>query len=175
MPAHCPNPECNRTLKLSDWRETCPDCGANILYFGMDTRLEEEADRVELAAAVSQKKFDRAKAAFIGNKLAVARMVVAIVGVLGVAGAVTAAVLKFFSVPTALYIGAPVLLAAAAALLVIQIVIKKQGGVPVNYKPCFIAGFPEEEVLAFIAEGGTVKELREQRAALTAATDTVPA
>jgi len=165
MAAHCPNPACNRTLKFSDWRETCPDCGVNILYFGMETRLEEEADGVELAAAAAQKKYDRVRAAFIGGKLAIARLVIAIVGVLGLAGSIAAVVAKFLPVTTVMYIGLPLVSLAAIAFLVVNIVIQKQGGIPVEYKPCFIAGIPEEEVLAFIAEGGTVKELREQRAA----------
>jgi len=177
--AYCPNPECNRKLKLSDWRELCPDCGVNVLYFGMEERMEEESDRVELAAAAAQKKFDRARAAVIGGPLAIARLVVVIAGVLGVAGAVAAIVTKFLSVTVSLTIGVPILTAALIALLVIQLVIKKRGGVPVKYKPCFIAGLPEEEVLAYIAEGGTVRQLREQKAAREAleliATDTLPA
>jgi len=75
MAAYCPNPSCNRKLKLTDWRQTCPQCGTNILYYKMEERLVEEADRVETASAAFQKKADVARAAVVGSKLAVTRFV----------------------------------------------------------------------------------------------------
>jgi len=260
MAEYCPNPSCKHKMKITDWRQNCPGCGVNVLYYGIDERLDEEADRVELDAAKTQKKFDRAKAAAIGSKLAVLRFIVLFLplpalllplgklstnmvgehegitftlnainifknigvlqelfGVLGgnqalwfalmavglalvvlmtvaglavlimsngpkgflrnslisIAGMTGAAlfVVSFIAVyshsqffletEASPFIIAPAL--AFAVILIINIVIKKQGGIPVNYKECFIAGIPEAEVLAFIEKGGTVKELREQR------------
>ena len=75
MATYCPNPACNRRLKLSDWRPNCPECGTNILYYKMEERLLAEADKVETDSAAFQKKVDRAKAAVVGNKWAIARLV----------------------------------------------------------------------------------------------------
>ena len=75
MATYCPNPSCNRKLKLTDWRQTCPECGTNILYYKMEERLLEEADRVETSSAAFQKKVDVAKAAVVGNKMALTRFV----------------------------------------------------------------------------------------------------
>jgi len=82
MATYCPNPACNRKLKLTDWKPNCPECGTNILYYKMEERLLAEADQVELANAAFQKKADRAKAAVKGNKWAVARMVLLVVPLL---------------------------------------------------------------------------------------------
>ena len=75
MAAYCPNPSCNYKLKLTDWRQNCPKCGTNVLYYKMEERLLEEADQVETASAAFQKKVDIAKAATFGSKLAVTRFV----------------------------------------------------------------------------------------------------
>jgi len=75
MATYCPNPGCEYKLRLIDWKPNCPKCGTNILYYKMEERLLAEADRVEAANAAFQKKADRAKAAVIGSKWAVARMV----------------------------------------------------------------------------------------------------
>ncbi|MCL2299195.1 MAG: IBR domain-containing protein [Firmicutes bacterium] len=75
MATYCPNPSCGYKLKLTDWKPNCPKCGTNILYYKMEERLLEEADRVETANAAFQKKADRAKAAVIGSNWAIARLV----------------------------------------------------------------------------------------------------
>jgi len=82
MATYCPNPACNRKLKLTDWKPNCPECGTNILYYKMEERLLAEADKVELANAAFQKKSDRAKAAVTGNKWAIARLVLLVVPLL---------------------------------------------------------------------------------------------
>ncbi len=78
MATYCPNPNCGRKLKLRDWRVNCPDCGVNIIYYKMDERLLKDADKVELEHVDFQKKADRAKAACVGNKWAIARLVLLI-------------------------------------------------------------------------------------------------
>jgi len=257
MAAQCPNPDCKRQLKLKDWRETCPDCGVNLLYYGLEEGMEREADEVELAAAVTQKKYDRAKAALIGSPLAIVRLVflvlplaaivplvtgklmlampndlkTIVLGILNiftgfadfnadfqrldaagrtwflllVAGVLIMAVTaliglvtcflgaspKWFargaavstvgmasaalssvglsqlaryaeSTPTAFIICVCGAFLAFALILGINLIINKRGGLPVKYTPCFIAGIPEEEVLAYVAQGGTVENLRVQ-------------
>ena len=82
MATYCPNPSCNYKLKLKDWRPNCPQCGTNILYYKMEERLVAEADKVETANAAFQKKADRARAAVIGNKWAIARLVLLVLPLL---------------------------------------------------------------------------------------------
>ena len=277
MAAQCPNPDCKRQLKLKDWRETCPDCGVNLLYYGLEEGMEREADEVELAAAVSQKKFDRAKAALIGSPLAIARLVflalpfaavvplalgklmlavpkdektvvlcirhifmsfadfngdfqrlgspgktwyillatgIFVMAIAALAGVVTCflgASPKWFargaafsitgmsgailsgvglvllpgfaqSEPTLFIVGIAGAFFAFALIFGIHLTINARGGLPVKYTPCFIAGIPEEEVLAYTAQGGTIENLRVQTRALekeaeeaATATGTVPA
>lgn len=252
MATYCPNPSCQRKLKLSDWRQSCPACGVNTVFFNQAERLESEADEVELSAALAQKKYDRMKASVKGSKAAVTRFVLLFVPLLGallpfgvaalvylirsqpvqnrtltymmalfgapgelfahnlrfvllaaglvlavlamLAGWVTsimacgpkwfprnviissaglggallalAAYLKIAELPAAADIttllGLVGLLLSFAALLVVNLRIRQAGGVPVDYKKCVIAGRPEEEVFAFLAKGGTVKEMRMQ-------------
>ena len=68
-------PRCGKKLKLTDWRQHCPECGANIVVYDLQERLMQEADVAEVQYYHFQKKIDRVKASFIGTKLAVARIV----------------------------------------------------------------------------------------------------
>lgn len=68
-------PKCNYKLKLTDWRPECPKCGVNVMYYGIEDRLREEADKAEYAHAMSQPKFDRLKFSLIGHPLAIVRLV----------------------------------------------------------------------------------------------------
>lgn len=71
-------PKCGRKLTLFDWKPNCPECGVNLVYYGMEERLMEEADKAEAEHARTQKKIDRLKAAFIGSKLTIIRIVLSI-------------------------------------------------------------------------------------------------
>lgn len=71
--AKCPN--CGYKLRLRDWRPECPSCGVNLVYYKMEERLREDADKSELEYAKSQPKIDRLKAAIYGSPLAIVRMV----------------------------------------------------------------------------------------------------
>ncbi|MDR1733274.1 MAG: hypothetical protein LBR73_00095 [Oscillospiraceae bacterium] len=75
MSAICPNPACGYHLKLTDWRANCPKCGVNILYYNMEERLQGDADNAEVEHARFQKHFDRLKAALVGSKLLITRLV----------------------------------------------------------------------------------------------------
>lgn len=67
-------PKCNKHLKLSDWKQNCPYCGANVVVYDLQERLMKEADKAEVQHYYFQMKVDRLKAAFIGSKLSVVRI-----------------------------------------------------------------------------------------------------
>lgn len=73
MAEYCP--KCNYKLRLRDWRAECPQCGVNILYYGIEDRLREEADEAEYHHALRQPKFDRLKFSLIGHPLSIVRLV----------------------------------------------------------------------------------------------------
>ncbi len=71
-------PKCGRKLTLFDWKPNCPGCGVNLVYYGMEERLLDEADAAEAEHARLQKRIDRLKASFIGSKLTILRIVLSI-------------------------------------------------------------------------------------------------
>ena len=71
-------PKCGRKLTLFDWKPNCPGCGVNLVYYGMEERLLDEADAAEAEHARLQKRIDRLKASFVGSKLTIARIVLSI-------------------------------------------------------------------------------------------------
>lgn len=71
-------PKCDHHLRLIDWRPNCPNCGVNLVYYGMEERLLADANKAEAEHSHFQKKFDRLKASFIGSKLAIARIIITI-------------------------------------------------------------------------------------------------
>ncbi len=71
--AKCPN--CGRRLTVFDWRPNCPGCGVNLVYFGREERLMNEADAAEAEHARLQKHLDRLKASFVGSPLTIVRIV----------------------------------------------------------------------------------------------------
>lgn len=73
MAEYCP--KCNYKLKLTDWRPECPKCGVNVMYYGIEDRLREEADKAEYQHAKSQPKYDRLKFSLIGHPLSIVRLV----------------------------------------------------------------------------------------------------
>ena len=74
--AHCP--KCGRKLTLLDWKPTCPNCGVNLVFFGAEERLQDEADVAEAEHARVQRRIDRLKASFIGSKYAIVRLVLSL-------------------------------------------------------------------------------------------------
>lgn len=73
MAAYCP--KCNYKLRIRDWRAECPACGVNILYYGIEDRLREEADLAEYHHALRQPGVDRLKFSLIGHPLSIVRLV----------------------------------------------------------------------------------------------------
>lgn len=74
--AHCP--KCGRTLTLLDWKPNCPNCGVNLVFYGAEERLQDEADVAEAEHARVQRRIDRLKASFIGSKLSIVRLVLSL-------------------------------------------------------------------------------------------------
>ncbi len=77
--ANCP--KCNAHLRLIDWKQHCPHCGANIFVYDLQERLMQQADVAEVQNYHFQKKIDRLKASFIGSKLAIARIITSLIPV----------------------------------------------------------------------------------------------
>lgn len=79
--ANCPN--CKKHLRIVDWKQKCPHCGANIVLYDMQERLMQDADKAEVQYYYFQKKIDRLKAAFVGSKLSVARIFTSLLPIAG--------------------------------------------------------------------------------------------
>lgn len=79
MAEYCP--KCNYKLRLRDWRPECPACGVNVVYYGIENRLRDEADAAEYHHALNQPKFDRLKFSLIGHPLNIARLVLGLLPV----------------------------------------------------------------------------------------------
>ena len=75
--ANCP--KCGYKLKLTDWKPNCPKCGINLNYYGLEEKLQEEADKAEVEHAKIQKKIDRLKASFVGSPLTIARIFLSVI------------------------------------------------------------------------------------------------
>lgn len=73
MAEYCP--KCNYKLKITDIKPECPKCGVNVMYYGIEDRLREEADKAEYNHALSQPKYDRLKFSLIGHPLSIVRLV----------------------------------------------------------------------------------------------------
>lgn len=71
-------PKCGYKLKLTDWRPDCPKCGINLVYYGMEESLLDDADAAEAEHAHFQKRIDRLKASFIGSPLTIIRIVLSL-------------------------------------------------------------------------------------------------
>lgn len=90
-------PKCGRKLTLFDWRPNCPGCGVNLVYYGLEDKLLDEADAAEAEHAKLQKRIDRLKASFAGSKLTVARIVLSLLPV--VALLIPLCSVKFTNIP----------------------------------------------------------------------------
>ena len=71
-------PKCGRRLTIFDWRPNCPGCGVNLVYYGREERLMNEADAAEAEHAHLQKKLDRLKASFVGSPLTIVRIILSV-------------------------------------------------------------------------------------------------
>ena len=71
--ANCPH--CGKKLHLYDWRPECPGCGVNLVFYNSNQALLDESEKSEIEHAKFQPKVDRAKAATIGSKEGIIRMI----------------------------------------------------------------------------------------------------
>ncbi len=71
-------PKCGGEIHLFDLRPNCKHCGVNIMYFTQHEGLVRDAKRTELESAVARMVIARIKAAFIGGKLQIMRMIAVI-------------------------------------------------------------------------------------------------
>lgn len=79
--ANCP--KCNHHLRIADWKQKCPYCGANIVLYDLQERLMADADIAEVENYHFQKKIDRLKASFAGSKLAIVRIFTSLLPIAG--------------------------------------------------------------------------------------------
>ena len=104
MASFCP--KCGYKLSMIDIKPECPVCGVNLVYYGMEESLKQEADRAEFEHAASQPAMDRLKAATIGHPVAIVRLVFSLlplVATLAPMGVVSVA-LPFFTETTTINI-----------------------------------------------------------------------
>ena len=71
--AHCPN--CKKRLNLWNVSQICPHCGVNMRFFDYDKRFYHDAKESELSMARVHVFVRTLKAAFIGAKISIARLV----------------------------------------------------------------------------------------------------
>ena len=74
-------PKCGKHLRMLDWRQTCPYCNVNLIYYKSNEKLLDDSEKAEIEHAHTQPKVDRAKAAYFGSPIAVARFVLTILPV----------------------------------------------------------------------------------------------
>lgn len=68
-------PKCGGEIPFYDLRPNCAHCGVNIMYYSQENSLMLDAKRTELEGAAARMVIARVKAAYIGSKEAIARMV----------------------------------------------------------------------------------------------------
>ena len=72
--ANCP--KCGKKLHMYNWKPDCPHCGVNMIYYNSNERLLAESEKAEIEHAKHQPGIDRAKAATIGTKQGIIRIVI---------------------------------------------------------------------------------------------------
>lgn len=72
--ANCP--KCGKHLHIYNVSQYCPECGANIKFYGFEENFYREAKLAELSQAGMHVKLKHLKAAYIGSKLTIARLIV---------------------------------------------------------------------------------------------------
>lgn len=73
MATRCPG--CNRRLTLLDWKQTCPECGTNLIFHGFEERFYEDAKYSELGLAKVRVWWAKVLSCFFGGKLQVMRLI----------------------------------------------------------------------------------------------------
>lgn len=68
-------PKCNEKLKPLYFKQTCPKCGANLLYYNLEERLQKDANQAAAEWGAVDKLLNGIKVSAIGSAAAVARTV----------------------------------------------------------------------------------------------------
>ena len=68
-------PKCGGEIPFYNLKPNCNHCGVNIMYFSQEKGLIRDAKRTELESAAARMVIARIKAAYIGSKAAIVRMV----------------------------------------------------------------------------------------------------
>ncbi|MCR5523308.1 MAG: hypothetical protein K6F64_06685 [Clostridia bacterium] len=74
--AACPN--CGKKLHIYNWKQNCPHCGVNLVYYKSNEHLLAESEKTEIEHARFQPGVDRAKASTIGSFPAIMRIVLSV-------------------------------------------------------------------------------------------------
>ena len=74
-------PKCGKTLHLYNMSQFCPHCKINVSMYGFEENFYREAKLAELSTAVWSVRIRHLKAAFIGSKLTILRLVAAVISV----------------------------------------------------------------------------------------------
>ncbi len=61
-------PKCGKKLTIFNIKQTCPECGCDILYYEMDKRLEADAVQAEKEFEALEKFLHKVTPNFIKNK-----------------------------------------------------------------------------------------------------------
>jgi hypothetical protein len=72
--AQCP--KCGKKLRFTDVSQFCPSCGVNMRFVNFEENFYKEAKYAELSQANMHVKIRHMKAAFVGSKLTIARLIV---------------------------------------------------------------------------------------------------
>lgn len=62
-------PKCGEKLSIFYLKENCPHCGANIMYYNMDKRLEEDAAKAEAEYEKLSQFLDKITPKFIKKRM----------------------------------------------------------------------------------------------------------
>lgn len=76
-------PKCNKKLHFFNVSQFCPECGVNLCFANFEKNFFTEAKEAELSLANMHVKVRRLKVAFLGSKLAIARLVAVLFPILG--------------------------------------------------------------------------------------------
>jgi len=67
-------PKCGKKLRIFDWKQYCPFCGVNLRFYGFNEQFVRDAKMAELSLANMHVKLQVMKSAFVGGRLAKARL-----------------------------------------------------------------------------------------------------
>lgn len=67
-------PKCGYKLKLTDIKQTCPECGVNLMFYGFEDRFYSDAKYAEMGFAKARIVLARLKASFIGSAFQIIRV-----------------------------------------------------------------------------------------------------